>query len=196
MKSIVLASGSPRRKELLEKLVPEFQVLIDESPEEKIQGELPQETVKRLALQKAENVLKRVSSPSIIIAADTVVAIDNKILGKPKDKKEAFDMLKTLSGRQHQVFTGIALIDGENVVSSYEATKVKFKDLTDDEIYAYIDTKEPMDKAGAYGIQDIGALLIEGIEGDYFNVVGLPLCRLGRILKENFNVDLLKNNNR
>lgn len=193
MKKFVLASGSPRRKELLGRFISDFEIITDNSEEIVIQGELPQDTVRRLAMQKAYNVKEKVESPSIILAADTVVSIDNKILGKPCNKEEAFLMLEKLSGKYHQVYTGFAVIDieTENEISDFECTKVKFRELTKDEILAYIESGEPMDKAGAYGIQELGALFIEGIEGDYFNVVGLPLCKLGKILKERFNFELL-----
>ena len=193
MKSLVLASGSPRRKELLGRLIKEFEIITDDSAEVVVLGELPQDTVRRLAMQKAHNVKDKVDKSCIILAADTVVSIDDKILGKPCDEEEAFLMLENLSGRYHQVYTGFAIIDTEtgDEVSDFECTKVKFKELTKDEILAYIRSGEPMDKAGAYGIQELGALFIEGIEGDYFNVVGLPLCKLGKILKERFSFELL-----
>lgn len=193
MKSFVLASGSPRRKELLGRLIKDFEIITDDSQEVVIQGEMPQDTVRRLAMQKAQNVSKKTDGSCIILAADTVVSIDDKILGKPYDEEEAFLMLNNLSGRYHQVYTGFAIIDTEtgNEISDFECTKVKFKKLTKDEILAYIKSGEPMDKAGAYGIQELGALFIEGIEGDYFNVVGLPLCKLGKILKERFSFELL-----
>lgn len=193
MKGFVLASGSPRRKELLGRLLNSFEIITDDSEEAVKAEEAPQDTVRRLALQKAENVALKVNKPSVILAADTVVSADGKVLGKPANEKEAFDMLSMLSGRFHQVFTGIALIDTESgqKVTDFESTRVKFKGLTEAEISAYIMSGEPMDKAGAYGIQELGALFVEGIEGDYFNVVGLPLCRLGRILKESFDIDLI-----
>lgn len=194
MKSFVLASGSPRRKELIGRLIRNFEIITDDSKEVVVPGEMPQETVRRLAMQKAHNVREKVDKSCIILAADTVVSIDDKILGKPCDEEEAYLMLKNLSGRYHQVYTGFAIIDTETgtEISDFECTKVKFKDLTKDEILAYIRSGEPMDKAGAYGIQELGALFIEGIEGDYFNVVGLPLCKLGKILKERFSFGLLE----
>lgn len=192
MKKIILASASPRRQELIGRLIPDFKVMTDDSPEEVIMGEKPEETVKRLAKQKAENIAGEITDDAVVIAADTMVALDGQVLGKPCDEKEAYNMLKMLSGNTHQVYTGVAVIDTKSgkIINEYETTGVKFRTLLDDEIKAYIKSGEPMDKAGAYGIQELGALFIQGIEGDYFNVVGLPLCRLGRILKE-MGIDLL-----
>ena len=192
MRKIILASASPRRQELIGRLIPDFKVMTDNSPEEVIMGEKPEETVKRLAKQKAENIAGEITDDAVVIAADTMVALDGQVLGKPCDEKEAYNMLKMLSGNTHQVYTGVAVIDTKSgkIINEYETTGVKFRTLLDDEIKAYIKSGEPMDKAGAYGIQELGALFIQGIEGDYFNVVGLPLCRLGRILKE-MGIDLL-----
>ena len=192
MKKIILASASPRRQELIGRLIPDFKVMTDDSPEEVIMGERPEETVKRLAKQKAENIAGEITDDAVVIAADTMVALDGQVLGKPCDEKEAYNMLKMLSGNTHQVYTGVAVIDTKSgrIINEYETTGVKFRTLLDEEIKAYIKSGEPMDKAGAYGIQELGALFIQGIEGDYFNVVGLPLCRLGRILKE-MGIDLL-----
>ena len=192
MRKIILASASPRRQELIGRLIPDFKVMTDNSPEEVIMGEKPEETVKRLAKQKAENIAKEITDDAVVIAADTMVALDGQVLGKPCDEKEAYNMLKMLSGNMHQVYTGVAVIDTKSgkIINEYETTGVKFRTLLDEEIKAYIKSGEPMDKAGAYGIQELGALFIQGIEGDYFNVVGLPLCRLGRILKE-MGIDLL-----
>ena len=120
----------------------------------------------------------------MVVAADTVVAIDGKVLGKPHDKVHAAEMLSALSGREHTVYTGVAVKRGETLLVEHEATQVRFRPLTEREIDLYIQTGEPMDKAGSYGIQGYGALLVEGIRGDYFNVVGLPICRLGRMLAQ------------
>ncbi len=190
---LVLASASPRRRELLENIGLKFEIMADNSDEEFVENEQPFDTVKRLAKQKALNVAGRVQSDAIIIGADTVVSIDGKILGKPKDETEAEEMLSLLSGRRHTVFTGIAVIEksSSRIVSDFEATNVKFRKLSREEIKEYVKSGEPMDKAGAYGIQNLGALLIEGIDGDYFNVVGLPLCKLGIILKQEFDVKVL-----
>lgn len=193
MKEWILASKSPRRRELFGRLVPEFTVITDDSEEVWLPDEKPEIAVKRLAKEKAENVAAKTDRDALILAADTVVVLDGKILGKPKDEAEAYAMLSTLSGNTHQVFTGMAVFDRQSgkCVTASECTKVRFCTLNEETIRCYIASGEPMDKAGAYGIQDLGALFVEGIEGDYFNVVGLPLCRLGKLLKESFAIDLL-----
>ena len=191
-RKVVLASQSPRRRELLSDLISGFRIIPDNSPETVDKSATPEETVKRLAVQKARNVSACADSDEIVIAADTVVFIDGKILGKPADAAEAAEMLRTLSGRDHHVCTGRAVID--NAIGKsfccFERTLVHFKHLTDSEIERYIASGEPMDKAGAYGIQGKGALFVEWIKGDYFNVVGLPLCRLAQVLKEEFDFDI------
>lgn len=193
MKEIILASQSPRRRELLGRLVPDFTVITDDSAEVLVPGEEPAQTVQRLAAEKAEHVSAKTDADALILAADTVVVLDGQILGKPKDEGDAFAMLSALSGNTHQVFTGIAVLDTKTGqrVTAFETTKVRFKPLSETEIRQYIASGEPMDKAGSYGIQELGALFVEGIDGDYFNVVGLPLCRLGKLLKESFEIDLL-----
>lgn len=193
MQKITLASASPRRRELLGRLLSEFSVLADDTPEIKIEGEDPKATVQRLAMEKAVHVAKKVTD-GLVIGADTVVVSDHRVLGKPKDREEAGRMLAALSGRAHSVLTGIAVVDAKSGVAhgDVEETAVQFRCLCAEEIAAYIASGEPMDKAGAYGIQELGALFVEGIRGDYFNVVGLPLCRLGKLLKERFSFDLLK----
>ena len=191
----ILASGSPRRKEILENISLEFEIMADESDEIMIEGEKPYDTVKRLSMQKANNIASRVEPEenTIVIGADTVVSIDEKILGKPKDEREAKDMLLTLSGRINTVYTGLAVLETQSgkAVSEFVSTGVKFRSLSEKEIENYIKSGEPMDKAGAYGIQKIGGLFVESINGDYFNVVGLPLCRLGEILSEEFGINLI-----
>lgn len=191
----ILASGSPRRKEILENISLEFEIMADESDEIMIEGEKPYDTVKRLSMQKAKNIASRVEAEenTIVIGADTVVSIDEKILGKPKDEREAKDMLLTLSGRINTVYTGLAVLETQSgkAVSEFVSTGVKFRSLSEKEIENYIKSGEPMDKAGAYGIQKIGGLFVESINGDYFNVVGLPLCRLGEILSGEFGINLI-----
>ena len=142
----------------------------------------PAELVSRLSRRKAQAVAQQVKQDALIVAADTVVALEGTILGKPADELSAFRMLTTLSGARHQVYTGLTVLRGEEVCTEYEVTDVTFRELSEGEIEDYIRTGEPMDKAGAYGIQGYGALFIEGIQGDYYNVMGLPVCRLGRIL--------------
>ena len=182
---IILASQSPRRQELLERMgIRNFRVVsadIDEREEEQLP---PEQLVCRLALRKAEAVAEKAPKGAVIIAADTVVSLDGTVLGKPGDKLEAFKMLSTLSGNRHQVYTGLCVIWDGDKRTEYEVTDVTFRELGEKEIEDYIATGEPMDKAGAYGIQGYGALLVERIEGDYYNVMGLPVCRLGTVLLE------------
>ena len=189
---IILASQSPRRKELLERMgIRSFTVMdsgVDEHEEELLP---PEELVCRLSERKAEAVAQRAPAGAVVIAADTVVSLDGAILGKPADKLEAFRMLSTLSGARHQVHTGVTVMrDGEKQVE-HETTDVTFRELSEEEIEHYLATGEPMDKAGAYGIQGYGALLVERIEGDYYNVMGLPVCRLGQMLRR-VDVDCLR----
>lgn len=188
MVEIVLASTSPRRKELLNLIGLRFKVIASSVQENFEYKDNPEELVEKLALLKAQDVAKRVKPRTLVIGADTVVWCGD-ILGKPRDEKEAFEMLRRLSGKTHFVFTGIAIVEANtgNLVVSHERTLVKFRDIEDSEINAYIDTKEPLDKAGAYGIQGRGAIFIERIEGCYFNVVGLPIAKLDKMLR-NFGV--------
>lgn len=190
---IILASGSPRRKELLSQIVPSFEIITsdaDETPTQKV----PELIVEELSKRKAEDVFETVKSkdifkkdPSIIIAADTLVFFGNDRMGKPKDEKDAFRMIKTLSGNVHDVITGVTLIcaDGDEVRTStfHEKTSVSVYELSDEEINAYIATKEPMDKAGAYAIQGIFGKYIKGLNGEYGTVVGLPVARLYHEMK-------------
>ena len=185
---IVLASGSPRRRELLQMIGIEFVVIPSEGDEDIVPALSPEQTVCRIALNKAKNALRECNDDDIIIAADTLVYLDGqplgKPLGKPESPQDAAEMLRKLSGREHAVYTGIALLrNGEHITAS-EMTRVKFREISDREIEAYIKTGEPMDKAGAYGAQGRGAVFIERIEGDFFNVMGLPLCKLHVMLKE------------
>ena len=180
--NIILASQSPRRKELLGLLNIPFAIRVADI-DETLEEDLPvAEAVARLSRRKAEAIPRQPGD--IVIAADTVVVCDGAVLGKPKDEQDALRMLRMLSGRQHQVMTGMTVLQGEKAVSHTEITDIFFRDLTEAEIRAYIATKDPMDKAGAYGIQNGAALFVEKIHGDYFNVVGLPVCRLGLILRE------------
>ena len=181
---IILASQSPRRRELLEHMGVEFRVVtpdIDEHMERELP---PDELVRRISAEKARAVAAQTGPDAIVIAADTVVALDGAVLGKPADELEAFKMLSTLSGCRHQVYTGLTVLRGKEMHTVSEETAVTFRELSEKEITNYIRTGEPMDKAGAYGIQGYGALLVEGIQGDYYNVMGLPVCRLGGLLKE------------
>lgn len=177
---IILASQSPRRQELLKYITNDFKIKTADVDEALPNGITPSDAVLYLSKIKAEPFK---NENDIVIGADTVVAIDDKILGKPTDKNDAKAMLRSLSGKYHSVFTGVSLIKGEKIDSFFVETRVKFFDLTDEEIEKYVDSNEPMDKAGAYGIQGLGSLLVEKIDGDYFNVVGLPISQLNRHLK-------------
>ena len=182
MPEIILASASPRRRELLKYIVPEFKV-IPADIDETIPDDIPAEkSAEFLAVKKAKHV--SAGDPgSVVIGSDTVVIIDGEILGKPRDPSDAERMLRKLSGKTHSVITGVCLSCGDSTDSFSCKTAVKFFPLTDEEIRSYVDSGEPMDKAGAYGIQGKGCLLAESIEGDFFNVVGLPASLLKRKLE-------------
>jgi septum formation protein len=192
MRRIILASGSPRRRELLEKLGLKFEVDPAEYVETMKSGMKPEEIARYLSLQKAQAVAKKYPD-AIIIAADTFGLISGEIIGKPHNEAEARNILRKLSGRTHRVITGFTIIDttaGKAVSRSVE-TAVHFRALTEEEIDAYVDTGETLDKAGAYGIQGLGAVLVDRIEGDFYNVIGLPLSALVKALKD-FGIDVLK----
>ena len=189
MKKIILGSGSPRRKELLSQIGVPFEVRVSEKEEIYTQT-IPKEIVKELALMKAENVASEIPAKStIVIGADTVVVHQDQILGKPKDEQDAFRMIQLLQGDVHQVYTGVAILDfdgnGEKTVISHAVeTRVSVNPMSEEEIWKYVQSKEPMDKAGAYGIQGKFSAFIEKIEGDYFNVVGLPVSYVYQMLKQ------------
>ena len=182
--AMILASQSPRRRELLGQMGFSFTVRPAKGEELPHPELTPAQLVEELARQKALEVSAGADADDVVVAADTVVAIDGTVLGKPRDRAHAAEMLSALSGREHTVYTGVAVKRGETLLVEHEATQVRFRPLTEREIDLYIQTGEPMDKAGSYGIQGYGALLVEGIRGDYFNVVGLPICRLGRMLAQ------------
>lgn len=186
MTDIVLASASPRRKEILEQIGLEFRIVTSNVREDIEYKNNPGQFVEKLALMKAQDVARKLSPGPLVIGADTIVLGDNGILGKPKDKSEAFTMLEMLSDKVHKVLTGIAIVDAAGKISlvSHEVTEVKFRAISGDEIEAYVNTGEPMDKAGGYGIQGKGALFVEKINGCYFNVVGLPVSKLFLMLRE------------
>lgn len=186
MSEIILASASPRRKELLEQIGIQFKV-VKSSVEEVITETEPDKVVMELSRQKAEDVAAGLNDRKdrIVIGADTIVFCQGKILGKPKDESDAFAMLEGLAGKSHSVFTGVTLLIGDRMISFAEETKVNVKDMTHEEIRRYIATKEPMDKAGSYGIQGRFAAFVSGIEGDYNNVVGLPVSRIYTELTKN-----------
>ncbi|OGH99386.1 MAG: septum formation protein Maf [Candidatus Melainabacteria bacterium GWA2_34_9] len=191
-KKIILASASPRRKELLKSMGLEFEVIPSEI-EENIENEsFSPKLIENLAAEKAADVAKRTNFTAIVIGSDTVVVINNKILGKPKDKKDAFIMLKMLSGNTHQVISAIAVIDTETrkILKDSVVSDVTFKQLSDEEINAYIETGEPMDKAGAYAIQGFAGMFVKSINGCYSNIVGISVFKLAEMLKE-FGVKLL-----
>ena len=191
-RNLILASGSPRRKELLERLGLNFSVCPADIDETRLPEEDALSYPLRTAVKKAMTVAETAEN-SLVIAADTIVALDDEILGKPKTEAEACDMLRRLSGREHIVITGIGVVDtgSRRTLSAAEQTVVYFHPLEEEEIISYVATGEPMDKAGAYGIQDRGALLVRKIDGDYFNVMGLPLAKLYRLLLT-VDADILK----
>ena len=183
MSSIILASKSPRRRELIALITDDFEVITAEEAEILPAGIAPEDAPAYLAQCKAQAVAKNYPD-KVVIGADTVVLLDGEVLGKPRDAEDAFAMLRGLSGRAHTVITGCCLIRGTLRRTFSVTTRVEFYPLSDSEIAAYIATGEPFDKAGAYGIQGRGSLLVKGIEGDYFNVVGLPVAALSRELRD------------
>ncbi|WP_432822214.1 Maf family protein [Trichloromonas sp.] len=184
-KNLVLASASPRRRDLLSSVGIEFDVLPSMADECVLPGETPEEHVVRLSKEKANEVAGRHGNSRWYLGSDTIVLRDATILGKPKDPEDAAAMLRSLSGRSHRVLSGYAVFDRQNgtTVAGVVSTKVRFKELTEQEIAGYIDTGEPFDKAGSYAIQGIGAFMVLGIEGSYTNVVGLPLCEVVEVLE-------------
>lgn len=180
MAPIVLASGSPRRQELLRQIGLDFTVRPSQAAEAYPEGLAPRQIVEYIAREKAEAVER--SPEEIVITADTMVFLDGAPLGKPRDASDALRMLTALQGRTHTVCTGVTVARGGTLLTESEETFVTFRGATEGELLSYIRTGEPMDKAGAYGIQGLGALFVEGIAGDYYNVVGLPLLRLSRML--------------
>ncbi|WP_353096651.1 Maf family protein [Tissierella praeacuta] len=193
MEKIILASSSPRRKEILNKykLNP---IIFGAQIEEKLRGgESPKQVAMSLAFEKSFWVSNHFSNGEIIIGADTIVVLEDTILGKPKDEDDAFRILSLLSGKEHSVITGICIMKANTnmKIIDYEMTKVKFRHLSEEQIIRYIHTKEPLDKAGAYGIQGYGQILVEKIDGCYSNVVGLPLGKLDYLLNKFFDIQIL-----
>ncbi len=182
-RTLILASASPRRRELMSQIGLEFVISVAKINEQRLPNESPTEMVKRLAFEKAVAVFE---PNSVVVAADTIVSVDDTVLGKPKDENEAKEMLKRLQGRQHYVYSGFCVHDGEKTVSEVVATEVVFRLVSDEEISEYVASGEPMDKAGAYGIQGGAAKFVSEIHGDYYNVVGLPICRLSTVLNDVF----------
>ncbi|MDI6731705.1 MAG: Maf family protein [Candidatus Margulisbacteria bacterium] len=181
----ILASASPRRKELLRKILKRFSVIPSTVDESSLRAKTPEAFAVKAALAKALEVAKRHNN-AIVIGADTIVVLKNKILGKPKDKKHAIAMLKSLSGTTHRVITGLAVVNGISgkTKTGYAVTKVRMKRINEEDILAYVKSGRPLDKAGGYGIQEIEDPFIEKIIGDYDNVVGLPVKKLEKMLSE------------
>lgn len=188
--ALILASSSPRRKDLLTRMGLEFTTKRATLDEKLNHSADPADEVARISLEKAEVVRPKVRPDDIIIAADTMVMLDGLMMGKPRSEPDAFSMLRRLSGRKHQVMTGLTVMKGQRVETTTVVTNIRFRTLSDEEIRAYIATGEPMDKAGAYGIQGFGAMFVIAIEGDYYNVMGLPVCTLSLMLRK-FGVKLL-----
>lgn len=178
--NVILASNSPRRKELLKMLYADFSICPAEIDESKVPELDVSDVAEYLAVKKAKNIK---NNNSLIIACDTVVILDGEILGKPENSEDAIKMLSSLSGKTHDVITGVCLWYNNKSFSFSEKTEVEFYPISNEEISAYVMTGEPMDKAGAYGIQGLGGLFVKGIHGDYYNVVGLPIARLKREIK-------------
>jgi len=186
MKDIILASASPRRQQLLKQIGIKFNVIPSTMDEVMNNALEPSQVAISLASQKCKDVVSQIQKDCIVIGADTIVVKDNQLLGKPKNEEDAFNMLKYLNGEWHEVVTGLCLYRtcDKKSICDYEATRVKIANNSDEFIKAYIGTKEPFDKAGAYGIQGYGSLIVEKIEGCYFNVMGLPIYKLSCMLDE------------
>lgn len=187
---IVLASQSPRRKELLERMGLEFSVRLAEHDETMDPAAEPCDEVARVSSRKAAAVAPLCGPEDVIIAADTIVVCDGLVMGKPHSRSEAAAMLRRLSGRAHQVMTGLTVRCGQRAETRTVVTDLRFRDLSESEILAYVATGEPMDKAGAYGIQGLASIFVAGLDGDYYNVMGLPVCTLTLLLRE-FGVQVL-----
>lgn len=183
MSRIILASASPRRRELMKLAGYDFEVICADIVEAVPENVQPQEVVMSLALQKAQAVAAE-NEDAVVVGSDTVVALDGKNLGKPHSESEACEMLRLLSGRTHKVFTGVAVVGDGKEKSFFDETDVEFYSLGEDEIKKYVATGEPMDKAGAYGIQGKGSVLVKKINGDFFNVMGLPIAKLYREMSD------------
>ena len=191
MAKIVLASGSPRRQELLNRIgITEFDIRVPEADETYPAGLTPAQVVECISRKKADAAAALCSPDEIVITADTMVFLDDQRLGKPVDEADALRMLTDLQGRHHTVCTGVTVRQGGKIITESESTEVYFRPATEAELLAYIATGEPMDKAGSYGVQGKGSLLVEKLNGDFFNVMGLPVLRLSRMLAQ-FGVHLL-----
>lgn len=185
---IILASKSPRRRDILEMLELKYRCAPADTDETLIEGMSPSDTVMLFSQRKARAVKDEAENGDVILGMDTMVCIDGVLLGKPADEADAFRMLKALSGKAHNVVTGYTVIYGDKEETGCVSTDVYFRTLSDDEINWYISTGEPMDKAGAYGIQGKGSLFVDSIDGDYFSVLGFPVCRVFEVVKKLTNV--------
>ena len=185
-KHLILASASPRRHEILLRAGYAHEIRVADADESLPAGISPSEAVEMLSARKAAAVLAAAAADEIVLAADTVVSLGNEILGKPQSAEEARAMLRALSDNAHAVYTGITVSDGTTTVTAHEKTVVRMRKLHEDEIEAYVASGDPMDKAGAYGYQSLAGVFVCGIEGDYYTVVGLPLCRVSTVLRERF----------
>ena len=183
---LILASGSPRRHDILCTAGIPHEIRVADADESLPAGIAPSNAVEMLSARKASAVLRTAAADEIILAADTVVSLNGVILGKPLDEDDARAMLRAQSGNAQEVYTGITITDGHTTVTTHEKTIVRMRTIHEDEIEDYIASGDPMDKAGAYGYQSLAGVFVAGIEGDYFNVVGLPLCRVSTILREQF----------
>ena len=181
---IILASASPRRRELLERMGLNFTVRTASHDETMDPAADPADEVARVSLLKAQAVCPSCAQEDIIIAADTIVVCDSTVMGKPHSEEAAYSMLRSLSGREHQVMTGLTVMQGKNAETVTVTTSLHFRDLSDEEIRAYIATGEPQDKAGAYGVQGLAAMFVARLDGDYYNVMGLPVCTLATMLRK------------
>ena len=181
---MILASGSPRRRELLESLGWVFEVRVPDVPEDPLPGESPRVLCGRLARIKGASVAANAPSDTLVLAADTVVDLDGMLMGKPANREESFRMISLLNGRTHRVHSGVAVFWNERVADAVVTSEVTFRRLGETDLRAYVDSGEGLDKAGAYAIQGWGALLVESIRGCYFNIVGLPLSRVSSLLEE------------
>lgn len=188
MPEFILASNSPRRRELLNMLGMDFRVVVSEC-DESVDGEMPPDKlVCELAKRKAKTVADMLDGDFIVIGADTVVCDGGRVLGKPRDKEDAVKTLLSLSGREHSVYTGVALVGGGKIVAEAVETKVIFDEISEAEARLYAESGEPLDKAGSYGIQGLGGIFVRELRGDYYNVVGLPIARLRTMLECEFSL--------
>ena len=191
MKKLILASGSPRRKEILRGLGLKFDIMPSHIEEKVIEGISPENLAVSLALQKAEEVAGKLEYPALVIGADTIVVLKGQIMGKPEGNQQAFEMLKKLTGKTHTVITGIAMVERVSGIclADFQTTTVKMKAVTSERLWKYVRTGEPLDKAGGYAVQGKASIFVEKIDGCFFNVMGLPVTKLDEMLSS-FGIDL------